>query len=124
MQFYPGRFTELILRDDVHKSSGVFSSLDEQTQAMLKNVGIGTKGALFNKAMRVHERYIEQGEQIYALGTVYSKNGTRVMDEESPLIVSDHSELRLLSKFTWQVFINGLVGIFIGAILVLYFINR
>ena len=124
MRIYPGRSMELILRDDVRKSSGVFSSLDEQTQAALKNAGIQTKGALFNKTMRVYERYIEQGEQIYALGTVYSKNGTRVMDDESPLIVSDHSELRLLSKFIWQVFFNALVGGVIGALIYIYIINR
>ncbi len=110
MRIYPSRYTELILRDDVRKSSGVFSSLDEETQAVLQIAGITTKGALFNRALRVYERYIEPGESIYLLGTVYSKNGTRILDDESPLIISDQSELRLLSRFIWRVVMNALIG--------------
>jgi E3 ubiquitin ligase len=125
MQVYPSRGMELLLRDDVKKSSGIFSSLDEQTQIALKEMGLETKGFLnLNKNMRVQERYIEQGDQIYLLGKTTSKVGARVMDVDSPLIISDHSELRLLSRFAWQVFFNALVGVFIGGILVLYFMNR
>src|SRR5262245_60758627 len=60
VQIYPSRLTELILRDDVRKSSGIFTSLDEGMQSALKDLGVDTKGSLFNKNMRVHERYIEQ----------------------------------------------------------------
>jgi hypothetical protein len=58
------------------------------------------------------------------LGRLSSKNGRQAMDEDSPLIVSDHSELQLLGRFTWQVLINVLIGIVVGVALSLYFTNR
>lgn len=125
MRVYPSRGMELLLRDDVKKSSGVFYSLDEGTQIALNELGVDTKGFLrLNKTMRVQERYIEQGDQIYLLGKASLKNGARFMDSDSPLIVSDHSELRILSKFSWQVILNAIIGAFVGAALSFYFINR
>ena len=125
VQIYPNRLTELILRDDVRKSSGIFTSLDEGIQTALKELDVDTKGSLFNKNMRVHERYIEQGDQIYVLGKTFYKNGIRMMDgESSPLLVSDQSELRVLGKFFWRVVLNALFGAVIGIALFLYFTNR
>ena len=125
VQIYPNRLTELILRDDVRKSSGIFTSFDEQIQTALKDLGMDTKGSLFNKNMRVYERYIEQGDQIYVLGKAFYKNGIKMMDgESSPLIVSDQSELRLLGKFFWRIVMNVFVGAVIGIALFLYFTNR
>jgi hypothetical protein len=125
VQIYPNRLTEIILHDDVRKSSGIFTSLDEQMEAALKDLGVETKGSLFNKTMRVHERYIEQGDQIYVLGRTFTKNGIRMMDgESSPLIVSDKSELQVLGKFFWRVVVNAIIGIVIGIALFFYFTNR
>ena len=125
VQIYPSRFTELILHDDVRKSSGIFTSLDEGIQTALKDLGVDAKGSLFNKTMRVHERYIEQGDQIYVLGKMFSKNGIKVMDGESSLlIVSDQSELHVLGRFFWRIVINAILGVVIGIALFLYFTNR
>lgn len=125
MQVYPGPAMELQLKDDVNKASSIFSALDEQTQAALKEVGIETKGFMkLNKTMRVQERYIERGDQIYVMGKTSATQGARVMDTQSPLIVSDHSQLRLLTKFFGQVLLNVVVGILIGAGLGLYFVDR
>ena len=69
MTVYPSRGMELLLRDDVKKSSGIFYSLDEQTKTALNELGMDTRGFLgLNKTMRVQERYIEQGDQIYLPG--------------------------------------------------------
>jgi hypothetical protein len=46
------------------------------------------------------------------------------MDNDSPLIVSDHSELRLLSGFSWRVIVNIMIGIISGAALAIFFTNR
>ena len=125
VQIYPSRLTELILRDDVRKSSGIFNSLDEGIQTTLKDLGVDTKGSLFNKNMRVRERYVEQGDQIYVLGKTFSKNGIKMMDgESSQLIVSDQSELRVLGTFFWRVVLNALFGAVIGIALFLFFTNR
>jgi len=119
---HASRGVELLLRDDVKKSSGIFSSLDEQTKAALSAMGVETKGFLnMNKNMRVQERYIEQGDQLYLLGRTSANPNTRMLDGESfPLIISDHSELSLLGKFTWRVIVNTLLGAIIGAVVTLY----
>lgn len=125
VQIYPNRLTELILRDDVRKSSGIFNSLDEGIQTALKDLGVDTKGSLFNKNMRIRERYIEQGDQIYVLGKTFVKNGIKMMDgESSPLIVSDQSELQVVGTFFWRVVLNAIFGAVIGIALFLYFTNR
>lgn len=126
VQVHPIRGVELLLRDDVKKSSGLFRSLDEQTQAALTKMGVDTKGLLnMNKALRVQERFIEPGDQVYVLGKTYTSGGQRMLDGESaPLMISDRSELSLLGRFAGQVFINVLGGIVIGAMLVFYFTSR
>jgi len=121
----PSKQMEILLRDDVSQSSGVFNSLDEQTQTALDELGVNTKGFLkMNKSMRVQERYIEQGDQIYLLGKTSLHTGMQVMDSDSPLIVSDQSELQLLGRFSWQVIFNGVIGMIIGVALSFYFTSR
>jgi flagellar biosynthesis protein FliR len=44
--------------------------------------------------------------------------------EDSPLIVSDHSELGLLGRFTWKVIGNALIGMIVGVALSFYFSFR
>jgi hypothetical protein len=126
VQVHPIRGVELLLRDDVKKSSGLFRALDEQTQAALTKMGVDTKGLLnMNKSMRVQERFIEPGDQVYVLGKTYTSGGQRMLDGESaPLMISDRSELSLLSRFAGQVFINSLGGVVIGAMLAFYFTSR
>ena len=121
----PGNRMELLLRTDESRSSGIFNALDEQTQAALSEAGINTKGLLnMNKRMRVYERYIEKGDQVYLLGMHVLQNGKRVMDGNMPLTISDQSELALLGKFAWQVLLTALVGGVIGVMLYTFFINR
>lgn len=121
----PGSQTELLLQDDEKQSSSLFSALDEQTQAVLSELGINTKGLLnMNKRMQVYERYIEKGDQIYLLGKTVIQNGTKAMDGDAPLIVSDQSELRLLSRFIGQVVMSALIGTIIGAVIFLSFMGR
>jgi len=125
MRVHPGPQMELLLRNDASRSSGLFSSLDEQTQAALNEIGVNTKGFLnLNKNMRVQERYIEQGDQIYLLGKTSPQLGTRVMDANSPLIVSDQGELQLLGRFLWQVVATVLIGVVVGVALALFFASR
>ncbi|MEW6286611.1 MAG: GIDE domain-containing protein [Chloroflexota bacterium] len=125
MRVHPGPHMELLLRNDASQSSSLFSSLDEGTQAALNEIGVNTKGFLnLNKNMRVQERYIEQGDQIYLLGKTSSQLGARVMDANSPLIVSDQGKLRLLGRFSWQVVATVLVGVVVGVALALFFASR
>ena len=125
LRVHPSPQMELHLRDDMNKSSGLFYSLDEQTQTALNEMGVDTKGFLnLNKAMRIRERYIESGDQVYLLGKTSLNSGARAMDSESPLIVSDRSELQLLSRFSGRVLVNAVIGVIIGVMLTLYFASR
>jgi hypothetical protein len=121
----PGTQTELWLRDDQKQTSGFFSGLDEQTQALLQELNITTKGLLnMNKRMRVYERYIEKGDQVFLLGRVALQNGMKTMDGNLPMILSDRSELALLGKYAGQVLLNSLLGAFFACMIYFFVINR
>jgi hypothetical protein len=123
MRIQPSPRMELHLQDDVKKSSGLFTSLDEQTQAALREWGVSLKVIFmnFNKNMRVYERFIEQGDQVYVLGRTSFSQGARVMDGENHmLIVSDKSELRLLGRFLWRVIGNVLIFMVIAVLVYFY----
>jgi hypothetical protein len=126
MLVHPSRGLELMLKDDVKKSSGIFSSLDEQTKAALTAMGIDTKGfPNLNKKMRVQERYIEQGDEIYLMGRTSANPAFKVLDGENfPLMISDHSELSLLGRFIWKVFVNILLFVFIGVLVAFFLIDK
>ena len=120
----PGSQTELLLQDDEKQSSSLFSALDEQTQKILGELGINTKGLLnMNKRMQVYERYLEKGDQVYLLGTTTIQNGTKTVDGNAPLIVSDQSELRLLTRYIGQVVMSALIGAVVGAVVFLSFMG-
>lgn len=121
----PGMQTELWLRDDQRKTSGLFSGLDEQTQAVLHELNITTKGLLnMNKRMRVYERYLEKGDQVYVLGKVTLQNGMKTLDGSVPLMLSDRSELALLGRHIGQLIFNGLMGALFACMIYFFVINR
>lgn len=121
----PGSQTELWLRDDQKQASGMFSGLDEQTVSVLSELNITTKGLLnMNKRMRVYERYIEKGDQVFLLGRVSLQNGTKTLDGNKPLILSDRSELALLGKYLGQMILSSLLGAFFGCMIYFFIINR
>ncbi len=120
----PRQNMELVLHNDVRKSSGVFSALDADVQNKLNALGVNTKGFIFNKSMQVNERYVEQGEQVYILGTALNTNGTLTMDGKSPLIVSDHGKMRLLSRYALKVFGNILLFAVIAVAIYFFFLYQ
>jgi len=125
VQVDPAGRVEILLRDDNEQSSGLFSSFDEQTQSALSELDVRTKDFLnLNKALRVRERYIEKGDQIYLLGKTTFQNGTRTMDGSAPLIVSDHSERKVRGRFIRQVFINAFIGALLGGVFIISVMNN
>ena len=116
----PSQRMELILREDVKKSSGVFSSLDEDAESALTALGVDTKGFLnFNKNLRIHERFIERGDDLYVFGRkTYGDSAG-----DPALIVSDHSEQQLMGRFIWQTVGKVFIGILLGALIVFVFKN-
>lgn len=116
----PSQRMELILREDVKKSSGVFFGLEDDAESALTALGVDTKGFLnFKKNLRIHERFIERGDDIYVFGR--KMYGDPVGDPA--LIVSDYSERQLMSRFLWQVVGKIFLGILLGAFIVFIFQN-
>jgi ABC-type phosphate/phosphonate transport system permease subunit len=119
----PSQRLELILREDVRKSSGVFSSLDEQVETALNELGVDTKGFLnLNKNLRIQERFIERGDDIYVIGR--KTYGDEDLVGDVPLIVSDYSERELLGRFLWHTVGKVFLGILLGAFIVFVLYNR
>jgi len=125
MKVDPGQGMELLLQDDIKKSSNLFTQLDEKTEAALTERGILTKGLLnINKTMRVHERFIEKGDEIYVFGKTSESLGIRTMDTNVPLIVSEHGKLSLINKYFWQIIWSVLIGVIMGLAVAVYFMIR
>ena len=114
---------ELILNNDVRKSSNLFSSLESDVEATLNELGVNTKGLIGNKSMKINERYVEQGEELYVIGKVVNKAGVMTMDETTPLIVSDYGKFRLILSYVGKVmgtmFMFGIVAV----VLYYFFMN-
>jgi len=114
---------ELVLHNDVHKSSNLFSSLPSDVENTLNSMGLNTKGLIGNKSMRVNERYVEQGEQVYVLGNVLNKGGVMTMDGNSPLIVSDYGKFRLILRYMGKVIGSMFMFGLIAVVLYYFFVN-
>lgn len=111
---------ELVLHDDVRKSSNLFSGLEGDVEGTLNELGINTKGLIGNKSMKVNERYVEQGEELYVIGKVVNKAGVMTMDETVPLIVSDHGKFRLILSYMGKV-VGSMIMFGITAVVLYYF---
>ena len=112
--------SRLYLQDDMDESSGFLSSLSSETLAALEALGVETKGFLgFDKTLRVKERRLEKGDQVYVLGEVSSERPQKTIGsaESRPLLISDHSEKDLLWKLYLQIAIPLIGGAAIGFIL-------
>lgn len=114
---------ELVLHNDVRKSSNLFSGLESDVEGTLNSLGINTKGLIGNKSMKVNERYVEQGEELYVIGKVVNKNGVMTMDETFPLIVSDHGKFRLILSYIGKVIGSMIMFGIIAVVLYYFFMN-
>jgi len=119
IQVLPDPKSELILNSDVLASNTSYE-YDSRIQSALENLGIKTTGFLgFNRTLRVNERVIETGEQVYIHGHVNYDNGikTIVTGRGAPLIISDQSEKSVLRALSWRVAGAGFFTALIGFIL-------
>ena len=116
--------SNLYLEDDMDESAGFLSSLSSETLAALEALGVETKGFLgFDKTLKVKERRLAQGDQIYVLGEVLAETAQRTLGSSASktLLLSDRSEKALLSMLYFQVAVPLIGGAFIGAVLTGFF---
>jgi hypothetical protein len=89
----------LTLVDDVRAMRGLFGNMTDETLAAIERLGVSTTGFLgFGRRLRVRERYVTPGEQVYVLGEVERLGGQPTLRSipGAPLILSDRSERELL----------------------------
>jgi hypothetical protein len=97
---------ELVLDDDLQATRGLFGTMTPQIEAALERMGIPLRGVFgVRRVLRVRERLIAPGEQIFALGLAEEAAGQLRLcsTQDAPLILADRSERALLNSLYWQV---------------------
>ena len=96
----------LVIKNDFQKSPGLFTPLDPPILEAVERLGVETTGALkMRKTLRVTERRIEPGEDIFVLGQIKMVEGRRqiaAIDRDS-LIIADRGEQPLLHSLYIRV---------------------
>jgi hypothetical protein len=92
---------ELVLEPDTHARSGMFNDAAPELEATLQErYGKSSQGWVFNKTMRYTETMLEEGDEVYVLGTAVRRGSDSIIDKEGDLfIVSDKSEEALTKSF-------------------------
>src|SRR5438270_5346104 len=118
----------LILKPDNRASSGMFKEANAELEATLnQKYGKSSKGFIFNKGMRYTETMLEEGDEIYVLGTAVRAGSDLTIDKANDMfIVSDESEEQLTKKFHTRKVVGivfrvifGLAGAGVGSLSVL-----
>lgn len=115
------------ITDIKDKSGGFWSSAaTHEMEKTLAKYGKSSKSWIFEKKLRYQETYLEEGDNVFALGEVVDFEGYYpvIGKSKSPYIVSDNSEGSLLNnyKLYFRAFMYGGITVAVGLILfVLYF---
>jgi hypothetical protein len=106
----------LILNDDLRASRGLFGNMTPEIEAALERIGVQTHGFLgLRRRLRVRERLVAPGEQIFALGYVERVAGRPVLRSmpDATLILADRSERDLLRNLYWRVGASALFALIV-----------
>jgi hypothetical protein len=92
---------DLHLKPDTHARSGFMKDAPPELEVTLREYGRSSQGLIFNKSMRYAETILEEGDELYVLGTAQREPGGKVtIDKGNDLfIVSDQSEEQLTRGF-------------------------
>lgn len=92
---------DLLLKPDAHARTGFMKDAPPELEQTLAEYGRSSTGLIFNKTMRYVETVLEEGDELYVLGTAQRDPGGRtVIDKGNDLfIVSDQSEEQLTRSF-------------------------
>lgn len=101
---------KLVLQDDLQAGRGLFERMSPSVEAAIERLGVPLRGWLgFARTLRVRERRITAGEQVFALGLVEPAAGQLRLCSTggAPLILADRAEQELLWSLYRRV---GLIG--------------
>jgi len=96
------------LRVDRKDESGMFNKADEHQKDVLSQYGKKNRGLLFEKTLRYREAFLEEGDEVFVLGEVSSRDNSRPLFKKlnQPLFVSDKTEEDLLVFYQNRVYIS------------------
>jgi hypothetical protein len=117
---------DLVLRDDVKRTWGLFQTLDTQTITAVESLGVGTTNFLgLHKKLRVYERYIYPGESIFVLGGLQGSDRDKAIRSVGGnlFVISDRSEADVLKALYGRAAIRVLLPILMGGIVIGFLIR-
>jgi len=109
----------LTLVDDLRATRGLFGNMTDDLLAAIERLGVQTSGFLgFQRRLRVFERHILPGEQVYALGYVERLGAGPLIRSipDAPLLLADRSEKGVLHSLYARVGLAALVPVAVAAI--------
>lgn len=112
---------QLILYDGLRRSNNYLHPLPRRIKNAIQDLGIlATDMYGLERPLRVYERLIKPGDEVYVLGELkYEKGSKRIEDEaDFPLLISDRSEKEVLRTLYGRIISNIVMTIIIEAIVV------
>ncbi len=109
-------------KDISERSGGFWKAATHNMENTLAKYGKTSKAWIFEKKLRYHETFLEEGDNVFAIGEVVDFEGYYPVFRKNklPFIVSDKSEESLLHtyKLSYQAFLFG--GIVFGLGLIFF----
>lgn len=117
------RNAQLKFYKDVKEKSGFWNSASDNMEQTLAMYGKTSKSWIFEKNLRYHETYLEEGDEVYVIGEVldFKEYYPVFMKNKLPYIVSDKSEESLLSTYK-TIYQSILFGGIVVVLILLYFV--
>lgn len=125
IQVFPAH-AELVLHADFRKASDFLSPLPPRIKSAIEGLGIRTTNALgLERQLRVYERIVKTGDEIYILGEVHFENDSKVIRKgKLPFVISDQGHAKVLGRLYRQVLVNIVFTAIPVALLFLALSNR
>jgi hypothetical protein len=122
---------EVVMTTEERSRSGFLNDAPKRLQRLMEDrYSVSTKGLLFNKNLRYSESVIEEGDDLFVLGTVEKEEGEApvfVKARSYPLIVSDKNESALVWRYRttalWCWIGTGVVGVIFFVIVLVILVN-
>ncbi|MBI4616654.1 MAG: hypothetical protein HY720_23790 [Planctomycetes bacterium] len=108
---------DLILAADAHARSGFLQDAPPELEGMLRErYGRSSQGLIFNKTMRYSETILEEGDDLFVLGTAVRDAGARprFVKGDDAFVVSDSDEASVLSSLRSSAMATAILGVVLG----------
>jgi hypothetical protein len=118
IQIFPAT-AHLILHDDFRKVGNFLSPLPPRIRSAIEELGIPTTDPPgIERQLRVYERIVKTGDEVYVLGEVHYENGSKVIKkvDKFPFVISDRGDDEALGVLFKQTFVTVIITTVISVI--------